>query len=288
MIAASVAYPLGRGGKWLPYFALSLFANLALVSFVQINHKLPVPDIPALKVNLMTLARPAAKPAVVPAEREVVSSPPSPALLSAPVKPVITVPKAEVKIEKRVEPAKMTVAPKSLPAPKPVPKKAEPVAEKIVKPVPLPKLRPKLEAFVPAKLPPEPKKIAEPARPVEIAKVGPVEQKPAPMPAAASTEKGDKGADDATVVHEARYRHQVPPVYPARALDLGQQGMVTLHARVQPDGRPDALKIVKSSGHRLLDMAALSAVKKWRFEPTSINGALVTSWVRVPVKFVIH
>ncbi|MEX0583882.1 MAG: energy transducer TonB, partial [Sneathiella sp.] len=84
------------------------------------------------------------------------------------------------------------------------------------------------------------------------------------------------------------YRHQIPPSYPRRALDLGQQGTVTLHAEVLPSGDPRELKIAKSSGHRLLDMAALAAVKKWKFEPTNVNGSAVVSWVRVPVNFVIQ
>lgn len=107
-------------------------------------------------------------------------------------------------------------------------------------------------------------------------------------PVAPPRQHGDEGAENTTVVHEAQYRHQTAPVYPRRALDLGQQGTVTLHAKVLPSGRPGELKVVHSSGHRLLDMAALSAVKKWKFEPTNINGDAVVSWVRVPVNFIIQ
>lgn len=89
------------------------------------------------------------------------------------------------------------------------------------------------------------------------------------------------------IIKEAQYRYQIPPVYPARALDLGQQGTVTLHAEVMPDGRPRQLKVAHSSGYRLLDLAALSAVKRWEFEPVSINETIIASWVSVPVQFVI-
>lgn len=91
-----------------------------------------------------------------------------------------------------------------------------------------------------------------------------------------------------TIIHEANYRRQTPPVYPRRALELGQEGTVTLHAEVTVAGLPRELKVAKSSGHRLLDMAALAAVKKWEFEPTNVNGNSITSWVRVPVRFVIQ
>jgi protein TonB len=98
----------------------------------------------------------------------------------------------------------------------------------------------------------------------------------------------NSGKQASTVIHEASYRRQTSPVYPHRALELGQEGVVTLHAEVNKNGLPRALKIAKSSGHRLLDMAALAAVKKWEFEPTNVNGNSVISWLRVPVSFVIQ
>ena len=98
----------------------------------------------------------------------------------------------------------------------------------------------------------------------------------------------DDGQQKSTVVHEANYRRWSPPVYPRRALDLGQEGTVTLHARVAPNGLPKELKVAESSGYRLLDLAALAAVKTWEFEPARADGSTITSWVRVPVRFVIQ
>ena len=103
-----------------------------------------------------------------------------------------------------------------------------------------------------------------------------------------SRPSSNQGKQISTVIHEASYRKQTPPVYPRRAFELGQQGTVMLRAEITPNGVPHVLKIAKSSGHRLLDMAALAAVKTWQFEPTNINGNIVTSWVRVPVRFVIQ
>lgn len=91
-----------------------------------------------------------------------------------------------------------------------------------------------------------------------------------------------------TIIQEAKLRRQTPPRYPRRALELGHQGIVTLHAKILPNGKPEKLKIAESSGYRLLDRAALSAVKKWQFEPTNMNGSAITSWVSVPVRFIIH
>ncbi len=98
----------------------------------------------------------------------------------------------------------------------------------------------------------------------------------------------NKGNQVSSVIHEPNYRHQTPPIYPKRALDLGWQGIVTLHAKLSKDGLPKELKIAKSSGYKILDMAAFSAVKQWEFEPLNINGNIQESWVRVPVRFVIN
>lgn len=89
-------------------------------------------------------------------------------------------------------------------------------------------------------------------------------------------------------IKEASYRRQTPPVYPRRALELGQQGNVILHALIKPDGFPSELKVEDSSGHSLLDKAALAAVRKWEFEPVDNNGTTIASWVRVPIEFVIQ
>ena len=96
----------------------------------------------------------------------------------------------------------------------------------------------------------------------------------------------DKGTSATTVIKNARYRKQTPPVYPKRSLELGQQGIVTIHAEILPNGKPKTMKVVKSSGYRRLDMAALSAVKKWEFE-TGPQSPGTSTWVRVPVRFII-
>lgn len=107
------------------------------------------------------------------------------------------------------------------------------------------------------------------------------------LPSVQQLASQDVGVDRSTVLHEARYRRQSPPLYPKRALALGQEGTVMLHAEVMPNGHPGELKIVRSSGHRLLDIAALSAVKKWEFEPLRADGHAIASWVKVPVRFII-
>lgn len=94
-------------------------------------------------------------------------------------------------------------------------------------------------------------------------------------------------APSSRVLEEARTRRQVPPAYPRRALELGQQGLVVLHAALAHDGALRRVQVARSSGYPLLDGAAAAAVRQWEFEPPRQSGENIR-WVRVPVRFVIE
>lgn len=57
------------------------------------------------------------------------------------------------------------------------------------------------------------------------------------------------------------------PNYPLMARRRGQEGIVHLKIEIEHTGRPVDIKIVQSSGHQILDQAALQAVRRWRFRP---------------------
>jgi protein TonB len=82
-----------------------------------------------------------------------------------------------------------------------------------------------------------------------------------------------------------RYRLNSPPSYPGLARKRGQEGTVILQVLVDRQGRVDDLEIERSSGTGLLDRAALSAVRKWSFEPGRKDREKIAMWVRVPVTF---
>ena len=58
-----------------------------------------------------------------------------------------------------------------------------------------------------------------------------------------------------------------------------------LRVLINARGRVDDLRVVASSGHRILDRAALSAVRKWRFEPGTEDGEKKAMWVKIPINF---
>lgn len=77
----------------------------------------------------------------------------------------------------------------------------------------------------------------------------------------------------------------MPPAYPRRAIDLGQEGEVLIRALVGPDGDSREIRLWRSSGVPLLDEAALRAVRRWAFEAARVDGRPVEAWVEVPVRF---
>lgn len=56
-----------------------------------------------------------------------------------------------------------------------------------------------------------------------------------------------------------------PPKYPAVARAMGYQGTATVELEVMPDGTCGNVTLARSSGYRVLDHAALAAVRGWIF-----------------------
>ncbi len=90
-------------------------------------------------------------------------------------------------------------------------------------------------------------------------------------------------------LREARptYRENPPPPYPESARRRRIEGTVLLEVFVDARGRADQVKIFESSGHRVLDRQALSAVRAWVFEPGRIGERPVGMWVKIPIRFVL-
>jgi protein TonB len=74
-------------------------------------------------------------------------------------------------------------------------------------------------------------------------------------------------------------------VYPPAARAQRIEGTVLLLVTVDSAGRVTDASISQSSGHAILDRAALAAVRAWRFEPARQGGAPVIAQVELPVRF---
>jgi protein TonB len=64
---------------------------------------------------------------------------------------------------------------------------------------------------------------------------------------------------------------RVEPVYPPLAVRAHVTGTVILEAIVDHEGRVADVQVLRSA-HRMLDDAAIDAVRQWRYSPLVLNG----------------
>ena len=83
----------------------------------------------------------------------------------------------------------------------------------------------------------------------------------------------------------ARPRFHPAPAYPPEAKRNREQGVAVIRAQVTAEGVVAGASVLHSSGFPLLDQAALTTVRGWRFDPARIAGITAASNVEVPVRF---
>ncbi len=83
----------------------------------------------------------------------------------------------------------------------------------------------------------------------------------------------------------ARPTSKPPPEYPTRAVERELEGRVVLLVEVLPNGDVGRIEVKESSGHAILDRAAIAAVRRWQFVPARAQGQPVRSLVEVPFSF---
>lgn len=76
-----------------------------------------------------------------------------------------------------------------------------------------------------------------------------------------------------------------PPEYPVLARRRGFEGSLVLMFEIRDDGTCGEIRVLESSGHEILDEAAVGAVRKWRFQPAMRNGRPVPTWQKLRVTF---
>lgn len=76
-----------------------------------------------------------------------------------------------------------------------------------------------------------------------------------------------------------------PIRYPRWALKQGWQGKLVVAVEILPDGAVGRWQVMRSTGHRSLDEAAVEAMRSWRFEPAKFRGKPVVSCIQIPVRF---
>jgi protein TonB len=95
----------------------------------------------------------------------------------------------------------------------------------------------------------------------------------------------DSTPETGSVRSKVRAGNNPRPDYPRAAREAGWEGTTVLQVLVLPDGTAGSVTLHKTSGHAVLDEAALSAVRNWHFVPAMDGNFPIQSTVRLPVRF---
>jgi protein TonB len=160
--------------------------------------------------------------------------------------------------------------------PPPRPPRARP-PERIVAAPPPP--TPTQPAFVvPLTEPEPPVRQPEPAVPVAVAAPpAPIAEPLPPAPAPPQPKTIPASA--------VQYLEPPSPTYPAQSRRLGETGRVTVRVFIDPTGAAKDVRVDRGSGHPRLDEAALVAVQRARFKPSTENGLPLAGWAFIPIDF---
>lgn len=237
------------GGRLGRSFTLSLAIHTALLmagAWMVHRHALP-PEPPPLQVTVRTLPEP-------------LPSLPEPA---------------------QPRPVPRAVAPEgvrtTVPKPPPEPRASAPAA---------PAAPPPPVVAIPADPAPAPPRSAEPERKETTTLVAPPPPAPAPVaPPPVAVAAPPAATVPISPASAAAYLNNPEPAYPSRARREGLEGTVRLAVLVTADGHAGKVEIRQSSGAPVLDEAALTAVRSWRFVPAKRGREPVEDWVQIPIVF---
>jgi protein TonB len=84
------------------------------------------------------------------------------------------------------------------------------------------------------------------------------------------------------------YVPDVADYYPDMSRRNGEEGRAIVKVCVNTSGKIDSAEIATSTGHPMLDEAALKVAKAFRFKPATSEGKPVASCPTLPVKFELH
>jgi protein TonB len=171
-----------------------------------------------------------------------------------------------------------------------VAKMAEAVETKIIedvkppppKEVPPPPPPPEMKAPPPPFIPPVEVNVQQPAPASPMANTSSVKpasnelSRPAPAPVAAAP-----NPNPVRIAAVADFSTCAKPEWPKASLRNEETGTVTLAFLIGTDGRVADSKIVKSSGFRDLDKAAVVGITKCRFKPGMNDGKPEQAWMQM-------
>jgi TonB family protein len=89
-------------------------------------------------------------------------------------------------------------------------------------------------------------------------------------------------------VRAPRKTLDVKPVYPASMREAGRSGVVEVDAVIGRDGAVSSVRVLSAEAHPDFAVAAVDAVRQWRFTPTLLNETPVDVMMTVSVRFALQ
>jgi TonB family protein len=80
----------------------------------------------------------------------------------------------------------------------------------------------------------------------------------------------------------------VMPQYPLESVRAGEEGAAVLQVLVDERGRASDVRVARSSGYERLDEAAITAVSRWKFAPSTQGALAVPTWGEMEMRFNLY
>jgi len=285
--------PRFRRPAWVAAAAIHAVIGAAIILYASLT---PLPE--PLPVVAVTLSFEASKPTAEPGPTPTTETPPAEAPL-AEASPTVPAPPADAVPEPSADIAAKAEMPQAPPPPEPLPVETPPpapepplaAAPEPPKPVevamapPPPSPRP---APPPRRTAPPPAKHPAPARP-QAAAPGDSDTPPAPSLSTGAPPMVEEMAAAPIIPPSpvGAAAGNPKPNYPAAARSAHLEGRLVLRVDVTVSGSAETVVVAVSSGHPILDQAALDAVQAWRFNPATRGGMAVSGIIYQPIQFLI-
>jgi TonB family protein len=119
----------------------------------------------------------------------------------------------------------------------------------------------------------------------DILAVQAIQSAPKTPQSAAARAASASGLNPASLAASLKRTRYVPPEFPSKALSQRLGGAVTVEYTVDTSGDPRDVRVIEATPPGVFDHSAVTAVKRWHYDPIVVNGAPVEVPVRTSIRF---
>jgi len=119
----------------------------------------------------------------------------------------------------------------------------------------------------------------------DILAVQQIQSAPKTGSSAAARSAAASGVNAASLAASLKRTRYVPPEFPSKALAQRVSGAVTVEYTVDANGDPRDVRVIEATPPGVFDKAAVTAVKRWHYDPVIANGGPVEVPVRTSIRF---